>query len=99
MNWKNIVLMAVLLLFVSSISAMAEVEGKDLGVLSYSVMPKPAVVGEPVEVTLTIKNMGTENIHENFVIEFQACKPGGFSCPIPEGADVQGVASGEEQSF
>jgi hypothetical protein len=99
MNWKNIVLMAVLLLFVSSISAMAEVEGKDLGVLSYSVMPKPAVVGEPVEVTLTIKNMGTENIHENFVIEFQACKPGGFSCHIPEGAEVQGLAIGEEKSF
>ena len=100
MNWKNIFLMAVLLLFISSISAMAEeVEGKDLGVVSYSVMPKPAVVGEQVEVTLKIKNMGTENIHENFVIEFQACKPNGVSCHIPEGAEVQGLAIGEEKSF
>ena len=99
MNWKNIVLMAVLLLFVSSISAMAEVEGKDLGVVSYSVMPKPAVLSEPVEVSLEIENMGNENIHEEFVIEFQVCKPTGVSCHIPEGAEVQGLASGEKKSF
>ena len=98
MNWKNMILFAVLLLFVSSVSVMAEeVEGKDIAVVSYSVMPKPAMLSEPVEVSLKIKNVGNIDINEEFVIEFQACRPGGSGCSIPSGAEVNGLAVGEEK--
>jgi hypothetical protein len=102
MNWKNMILFAVLLLFVSSISAVAEQEivvGKDIAVMSYSVMPKPAVLNEEVEVTLKIKNQGTEAIAESFQVEFQVCQPGGWYCHIAEGEEVNGLGVGEEKSF
>ena len=94
--------MAVLLLFVSSVSVMAENEDigvKDIAVMSYSVTPKPVVLNEPVEVSLKIKNVGNMNIHEDFVIEFQACKPGGSGCNIPEGAEINGLAVGAEKTI
>jgi len=74
-----------------------EVEGKDIAVVSYSVMPKPAMLSEPVEVSLKIKNVGNIDINEEFVIEFQACRPGGSGCSIPSGAEVNGLAVGEEK--
>jgi hypothetical protein len=99
MNWKNMILFAVLLLFVSSVSVMAEeveVDGQDLYIASYSVMPKPVVLGEPVTLTLEIRSIGYMDVTDSFQVEFQVCHPDGSNCHIADGEEVNGLSGTKE---
>ncbi|PIN76783.1 hypothetical protein COV17_01000 [Candidatus Woesearchaeota archaeon CG10_big_fil_rev_8_21_14_0_10_36_11] len=108
MNIKNILLVAILVLFASSVFVSAT-NDVDLVVDDFYItsvadghtynLQDTFTVGETLNVHITLRNWGTSAITNQFQVEIMACHPDGTGCHIASNVEVHSFGAERKGSY
>ncbi|MBT4936258.1 hypothetical protein HOL21_01300 [Candidatus Woesearchaeota archaeon] len=107
MNIKNILLVAILVLFASSVFVAAapdvDLVVDDFYLTSVSGqkynLDDTFTAGEEINVHLTVRNWGTSDVTDTFQVEIMACRPDGTRCHIPSSVEIHSLGAGKEVTY